>query len=141
MGKAPGSEYVSERAETKSRNAGKLVAPSIGTFNRLKVISSSVQVAVPKRVFDQLAARRASWPIPWTAEDLKTPWLAPERLLLYVQIAEPDDKWEATLRIDGRPVALEKAYSAVRAEPSTFVGFYAELFSQLASVPQAHSWA
>ncbi len=104
--------------------------PQIGAF--IPEFTGGTYVAsftVPKRVFDQLAARRASWPIPWTAEDLKTPWLAPERLLLYVQIAEPDDKWEATLRIDGMPVALEKAYSAVRAVPSTFVGFYADVSS------------
>jgi hypothetical protein len=82
---------------------------------------------VPKRVFDQLAARRKAWPIPWTAEDYRTTWLAPERLLLFVQIAEPDPAWEARLTIDGRVVELRKAYSAVRAAPRTFVGFYADL--------------
>ncbi len=82
---------------------------------------------VPQRVFDQLAARRKAWPIPWTAEDYQTTWLAPERLLLFVQIAEPDPSWEARLTIDGRVVELRKAYSAVRAAPRTFVGFYADL--------------
>ncbi|HET7790034.1 MAG TPA: hypothetical protein VFK78_04485 [Gemmatimonadales bacterium] len=82
---------------------------------------------VPRRIFDQLAARARAWPIPWTAEDYRTTWLAPERLLLFVQIAEPDDRWAARLWIDGRPIELRKAYSAVRAEPRTFVGFYADL--------------
>ena len=31
-----------------------------------------------------------------------------------VQIAEPDSRWEARLKIDGRTVELKKAYSAVR---------------------------
>ena len=82
---------------------------------------------VPKRIFDQLAARQKAWPIPWTSEDYRTTWLAPQRLLLFVQIAEPDDAWEPTLRIDGREVELRKAYSAVRVEKHTFVGFYADI--------------
>ena len=44
-----------------------------------------------------------------------------------MQIAEPDDRWEASLSIDGLPVELRKAYTALRAEKSTFVGFYADL--------------
>ena len=87
----------------------------------------SARFTVPQRVFDQLAARRQAWPIPWTAEDYRTTWLAPERLLLFVQIAEPDPSWEARLTIDGRVVELRKAYSAVRTAPRTFVGFYADL--------------
>ena len=83
--------------------------------------------AVPARVFDQLKARREAWPMPWTAEDYRATWLAPERLLLYVQIAEPDDAWKASLTIDGRTVRLEKAYTAIRAVPRTFVGFYADV--------------
>jgi hypothetical protein len=82
---------------------------------------------IPARVFDQLAERRKAWPIPWTSEDFRTTWLVPERLLLFVQIAEPNPAWEARLRIDGRTVELKKAYSAVRAAPRTFVGFYADL--------------
>ncbi|HEY3383630.1 MAG TPA: hypothetical protein VGK32_17845 [Vicinamibacterales bacterium] len=87
----------------------------------------AARFTVPRRVFDQLAARRLAWPIPWTAEDYRTTWLAPERLLLFVQIAEPDSRWEASLRIDGRSIEFRKAYSAVRSEPGTFVGFYADL--------------
>jgi len=83
--------------------------------------------SVPQRVFDQLEARQRAWPIPWTPEDYRAPWLAPQRLLLYVQIAEPDDRWEPRLRIDGRLVELEKAYSAIWAARRTFVGFYADL--------------
>jgi hypothetical protein len=82
---------------------------------------------VPARVFDQLAARQAAWPIPWTPEDYRSTWLAPQRLLLYVQIAEPDDRWEPRLRIDGREVELRRAYSAIWAARRTFTGFYADV--------------
>ncbi len=92
---------------------------------------------VPKRIFDQLQARQAAWPIPWTSEDYRNTFLAPERLLLYLQIAEPDDRWEARLRINGRPVELRKAYSAIRAARRTFVGFYADLSLLEADRPYA----
>jgi hypothetical protein len=84
---------------------------------------------IPQRVFDQLRARRRAWPIPWTAEDYRTTWLAPERLLLYASFSEPDDHWEARLVIDDKPVDLHKAYTAVRVVRSTFIGFYADVSS------------
>jgi hypothetical protein len=87
----------------------------------------SATFRVPKRVFDQLATRRKAWPIPWTEEDLRSTWLAPERLLLFVQFAEPDDRWNATLKIDGQPVELTKAYSSVRVNKRNFAGFYADV--------------
>lgn len=89
---------------------------------------------IPQRIFDQLAARRKAWPIPWTEEDLRSTWLAPERLLLYVQIAEPDDRWTASLKIDGAPVELKKAYASVRPNRRNFVGFYADVSSLAADV-------
>lgn len=79
---------------------------------------------IPARIFKQLAARKRAWPIPWTTEDLQTTWLAPERLLLFAQFAQPDDKMVTGLKIDGQPVALRKAYSSVRVNPRSFVGFY-----------------
>jgi hypothetical protein len=87
----------------------------------------SARFEVPTRVFTQLAERQKAWPIAWNPEDFRTPWLVPHRLLLYVQIAEPDDQWDARLTIDGRQVELRRAYSAVRAARRTFVGFYAEM--------------
>ena len=89
--------------------------------------SLSGQFTIPQRIVDQLTARRKAWPIPWTPDDFRTPWLVPERLLLFVQLAEPSPEWDARLTIDGRPVELRKAYSAVRSAARTFVGFYADL--------------
>jgi hypothetical protein len=83
-------------------------------------------------VFEQLEARRKAWPIPWTPEDHRSTWLVPERLLLFVQIAEPDDQWTASLKIDGRPVELLKAYASVRVFRRNFTGFYADI-SRLAA--------
>ena len=84
---------------------------------------------IPQRVFDQLEARRKEWPIPWTEEDFRSTWLVPHRLLLYVQLAEPDDRWTASLKIDGQAVELKKAYASVRANRRNFVGFYADVSS------------
>ena len=85
------------------------------------------QFTIPRRIVDQLTARRKAWPIPWTPDDFRTPWLVPERLLLFVQVAEPSAALDARLTIDGRPVELHKAYAAVRPAARTFVGFYADL--------------
>jgi hypothetical protein len=89
---------------------------------------------IPERVFDQLNARAKAWPIPWTAEDLRSTWLAPERLLLFVQLAEPDDRWSASLKIDGAAVELVKAYASVRVSRRNFVGFYADVSKLAADV-------
>jgi hypothetical protein len=85
------------------------------------------EFSIPGNVLEQLAARRAAWPIPWTDEDYRTTWLAPERLLLWAPLVGADDKWEARLVIDGQPVEFRKAYTAVHAERSTFTGFYADI--------------
>ncbi len=82
---------------------------------------------IPTRIVSELKAREKQWPIPWTDEDLKTTWLAPQRLLLFLQIAEPSDKWEPTLTIDGRAIELQKGYSSVRVHSESFVGFYADV--------------
>ena len=47
--------------------------------------------------------------------------------MLYAAFSQPDDRWNARLLIDGVPVEMSKAYTAVRAVPSTFVGFYADV--------------
>lgn len=83
---------------------------------------------VPGRVLDQLARRQADeWPIPWDPEDFRSTWLAPQRLLLFVQIAEPDARWDVRLSIGGQPVAVTRAYSSVHPHRRTFVGFYADV--------------
>ena len=82
---------------------------------------------VPQRIFAQLAARHKQWPIPWTPDDYNTTWLAPERLLLFLQIAEPKDTMNPSMSLDGQPLKLTKAYSSVRAHTRSLVGFYADV--------------
>ena len=86
-------------------------------------------LTIPQRVFDQLHARRQSWPVPWTSDDYRTTWLVPERLLLWAPLSAANDSLDATLTIDDAPVAVHKAYTAVRAARSTFTGFYADISS------------
>lgn len=83
--------------------------------------------AVPQGVFDQLAARKKAWPIPWTPQDYQSTWLAPARLLLFVQFAEPDDSMKVEATLDGRPLELTRAYTSVHPHSPSFVGFYADL--------------
>ncbi len=78
----------------------------------------------PEWVSSQLKDRTKKWPIPWTSEDYQTTWLVPERLLLFVQVAECTDTMEVKLLVDGKAVNLQKAYSSVRPNKGSFVGWY-----------------
>jgi len=91
----------------------------------------SGNVVIPARVFTQLAARKAAWPVPYTADDLLAPWLGSDRLLMFVQIAEPDESMQVSLTIDGKPVELVRAYNSIygHAPKRTFLGFYADVSS------------
>jgi hypothetical protein len=82
---------------------------------------------VPHRIQAQLASRRALWPIPWTKEDYATTWLVPERLLLFVQLAEPTDSMAVSAGVDGSELPLARAYSSVREHSGSFVGWYADI--------------
>lgn len=82
---------------------------------------------VPSRIQTQLARRRELWPIPWTKEDYSTTWLVPERLLLFVQVAEPSDSMAVRAEVDGSPLQLIPAYSSVRQHSGSFVGWYADV--------------
>ena len=85
--------------------------------------------SVPQRIFTQLAERRKAWPIPYTQEELLATWRGSDRLLLFVHIADPDDKWNVGLKIDGRTVEVKRAYSDVfpLGRERTFTGFYADV--------------
>lgn len=82
---------------------------------------------VPRRILMQMTARKKAWPIPWTPEDYETTWLVPERLLLFVQIAEANDAMQLSATLDGQNLPLTRAYSSSRVHSPSFVGFYADL--------------
>ncbi len=87
------------------------------------------EFSIPQNILAQLRARRAAWPISWTAVDSQTSWLAPERLLLWAPIVSANDSMTARLTIDGQPVEFRKAYTSIQTERSTFTGFYADISS------------
>ena len=90
---------------------------------------------IPERINQQLEQRKKDWPVPYTYDDKKAPWLAPSRLLLYIQVAEPYRKMEQQfprgedtitrmvdkpirkdeygLQIDGKPFPIHEAYNGV----------------------------
>ena len=75
---------------------------------------------IPARIFTQLHRRKAAWPIPYTPDDLKATWLGPDRLLIYVQIADskndrigvPKGDGIVNGTLDGQPIELQKAYTS-----------------------------
>jgi hypothetical protein len=85
--------------------------------------------SVPARVFKQLADRKAGWPVAYTDDDFKAPWLGPWRLLLFVSIAEPRDTLDVSVKIGGQPVAVQKAYNSVypHSAERTYLGSYIDL--------------
>ena len=42
---------------------------------------------IPSRIKGQLDAWKEAWPMPWTGDNLRCTWLAPERSLLFIQVA------------------------------------------------------
>ena len=84
---------------------------------------------IPGRIFDQLARRKKAWPVAYTEDDLLAPWLGSDRLLLFIQFAEPDDAWPVAMKIDGRAVDVKKAYNSIYGHwpRRTFLGFYADV--------------
>lgn len=73
---------------------------------------------IPQRVFTQLQERREAWPVEYTEDDLVAPWLGPDRLLLFVHIADPYLEREVVERRDGRDVRVKRR-QPIRAEQVT----------------------
>lgn len=102
----------------------------IGTYDRH--FTSTIfrgEFRVPQRIFDQLVARRDRWPVPYTDEERLATWRAPDRLLLYIHIADPQDTWQVAMTLNGRPIEVRRAYSDVfpLGRERTFTGFYADV--------------
>jgi hypothetical protein len=84
---------------------------------------------VPARIFAQLAERKKAWPVTYTEDDLRAPWLGPWRLLLHLPIVEGTEAMDVTLKINGVPVEVRKAYNSVypQSPERTFIGHYADV--------------
>jgi hypothetical protein len=118
----------------KVRFAGTAFAPrqQIGTYDpQFTGGIYQAKATIPARVFQQLEARKHSWPVDYSEEERAAVWLNSDRLLLFVNVGEPDDQNMngVTLKVDGQPVPLKPAYTAiVRNNPkNTFTGWYADL--------------
>lgn len=102
----------------------------VGTYDRnFSNIVFRADFTVPQRVFTQLAERRKAWPVSYTEEELLATWRGPDRLLLFIHIADPSDKWTVGLKLNGQPVEVKKAYGDVwpLGRDRTFTGFYADV--------------
>jgi len=84
---------------------------------------------IPKRIFSQLAERKKEWPVTYTEDDLLATWLGSDRLLLYIDIADPKEEMAIGLKINGQDVTVKKAYNSIypNGRNRTFMGFYADL--------------
>jgi hypothetical protein len=83
---------------------------------------------VPQRIFDQLRKRQQAWPVPYTEDDLIATWLGSHRLLLFIQIAEPDDSKEVAITIDGKAIPALKAYNNIYGNNKrNFLGSYVDV--------------
>jgi hypothetical protein len=96
------------------------------------------KAVIPARVFQQLEARKRSWPVDYSEEERAAVWLNSDRLILFVNVAEPDDQTmkDVILEVDGQSVPVKPAYTAiVRNNPkNTFTGWYADLSNLKADV-------
>jgi hypothetical protein len=91
--------------------------------------SVRAKFTIPARVLKQLADRRAKWPVAYTEDDLRAPWLGPWRLLLFAAIAEPLETMDVAVKINGRTVEVKKAYNSVypHSPKRTYLGSYVDL--------------
>ena len=129
-GKESNFTQIGNSASGNIKFAGKSFFPmqQVGEFDPLftgGVYANSFMI--PEWIFAQLKQRKKDWPILWSKDDYKTTWLVPDRLLLFVQLAEPEDTMDVKLSLNGAPVELTKAYSSVRPNRGSFVGWYYDI--------------
>jgi hypothetical protein len=110
------------RAFSKSQSAGQVPEGFTGGIYMARM-------TVPARVFAQLAERKKAWPVTYTGDDLRAPWLGAWRLLLHIPIIEGTDAMDMSLKINGLPVEVLKGYNSVypHSPGRTFIGHYADL--------------
>jgi hypothetical protein len=109
------------KAFSQSQTAGDVPAGFAGGLYKARI-------TVPTRVFTQLAERKKAWPVSYSEDDLRAPWLGAWRLLLHIPIFEGADAMAVGLKINGQAVDVLKGYGSVYAHsPRSFLGHYADL--------------
>jgi hypothetical protein len=104
----------------------------VGTYDpEFKGETFKSEFVIPKRIFEQLKARQAAWPVPYTDDDRIAPWIGPERLLLFVNIADAKPDMNVTMKLNGQPFEIKKAFNGIypNSGDQTFIGFYADVAS------------
>ena len=86
-------------------------------------------VRVPQAAFDQLAARAAAYPVPWTADDLAVAWMNPSRLLVSIDVNRAvDSKANITATLDGGSIPVLPCWSCRSGKQERcFQGFFVDL--------------
>lgn len=86
-------------------------------------------VNVPAAVFAQLAARNASYPLPYDSSDATIAWLVPGRLIAYIDVGRALGPGAAIAGLlDGRPITAQPVWSCrslLRAD--CFSGYWLDL--------------
>jgi hypothetical protein len=87
-------------------------------------------VRVPAAALAQLAARGAAYPVPWTAADAAISWLAPQRLVLYIDAQRGVLPSTAALSatLDGAPLPVRPSWSCrTTRQEMCFQGWWLDL--------------
>ena len=89
----------------------------------------NTSIAVSDLLLQQFIERQEEYPIAWTDDELaEVAWLGPHRLLLFVCVLNPDDRWNVTAQINNVPVVVHKGYNTRDTHNrDRFMGFYLDL--------------
>jgi len=95
-------------------------------------------LTVSQSLLDQLTNRQVEYPIDWETTDYLRTWLVPHRLLIYINIANPDPDWadEIQLTINNLIFPVKMAFETVHPNNDRFMGYYVDVSDELeAGVP------
>lgn len=98
-------------------------------------------IVVSELLLQQFMERQEEYPITWTDDELaEVAWLGPHRLLLFVCVVNPDDRWNVTAQINNVPVAVKKGYNTRDTHNrDRFMGFYLDLTNVVQKPNTAYS--
>ncbi|UJR20452.1 hypothetical protein I4U23_023581 [Adineta vaga] len=86
-------------------------------------------IVISDLLFEQLTQRQAHYPIQWNDKELNdASWLGSHRLLVFICILNPDDKWNITAQINENPITVHKGYNTRdHIDSDRFMGYYLDL--------------
>ncbi len=89
----------------------------------------TAEAVIPQAVVEQIADRTNQWPVTYTEQEQRAPWLRSDQLLLFVHIADPADTFDVKLTINGETQTLTRAYTSISTSlvHRTFVGWYTDV--------------